>query len=146
MALERKEYWDTRALHDFLLEREPVPFKWGVNDCCLFPADAILAMTGTDIAKDFRGQYKTQLQAFKRIKWLTSGETVADAVAYCANQFNLEEHTFPLMAKRGDLVVLDNGGELIAGIVHLNGRHVISVSANGLVRLPITTVTRSWSV
>jgi hypothetical protein len=50
------------------------------------------------------------------------------------------------MAKRGDLVIIDNAGTLIAGVVHLNGRHVVSVSETGLVRLPITNVVRAWSL
>ena len=50
------------------------------------------------------------------------------------------------MAKRGDLVVIQNGTTFIAGVVHLNGRHVVSMSEKGLVRLPITKVVRSWGV
>jgi uncharacterized protein DUF6950 len=82
----------------------------------------------------------------KAIKTVTGGTTVADAAAYCANKYGLVEHQYPLMAKRGDLVVIENGTDLIAGVVHLSGRDVISVSETGLVRLPITSIKRSWSV
>nr|WP_263377693.1 hypothetical protein [Granulicella paludicola] len=114
----------------------------------MFPASAIQAFTGTDIADDFRGKYKTQLGAFALIKKVTGGSTAENAAAYCATKYGLVEYQFPLFAKRGDLVVIANGDDLIAGIVHLNGRHVVSVSAAGLVRLPIssTTVKRAWSV
>jgi hypothetical protein len=129
-----------------------MPFEWGKNDCATFAADAILANTGIDIADDFRGKYTTQLGALKTIREVTGGTSVADAAAYCAAKHGLVEHTYPLMAKRGDLVVIENDGTLIAAVVHLNGFHAISVSETGLVRLPIAdqngkpNVVRAWSV
>ncbi|RZU39323.1 DUF6950 family protein [Edaphobacter modestus] len=146
MALNKKQHWHTRAFHNFLVERATSPFAWGTNDCALFVADAILAITGTDIAENFRGKYTTELGALRIIKKITGGSTIADAATYCANKHGLAEHTHPLMAKRGDLVVIDNGGNLIAGVVHLNGRHVVSVGENGIVQLPITNIVRAWSI
>lgn len=146
MPLTRTPYWDTRELHDFLLERAAQPFAWGSNDCCTFPADAIQAFTGVDLAAPFRGKYTDEAAAFAAIRSIAGGRTVADAAAWCAQQQGLTEHLHPLMAKRGDLVVMQNEGSLIAGIVHLNGRHLVTVSATGLVRLPITAVRRAWAI
>lgn len=146
MPLTRTPHWDTREYHQFLLANHKTPFKFGTFDCCLFPANAIQAFTGTDIADSFRGKYTDEKSAFSLIKTITGGTTVADALAYCANKHGLVEHPHPLLAKRGDLVAINNAGTLIAGLVHLNGRHVVTVNENGLVRLPITTVTRSWGV
>lgn len=146
MSLDKHNHWHTRHFNDFLISSATTPFKYGSWDCCLFAADAIKSFTDVDIADDFRGKYTTKLGALKAIKSVTGGSSIEDAVAYCANKHGLVEHTFPLMAKRGDLVLVDNSGELIAGVVHLNGRHAISVSESGLVRLPITSVKRSWSV
>jgi hypothetical protein len=130
----------------FLKQAKSTPFKWGSNDCCLFAANAVLAITGTDLADDFRGKYTDEASAFALIKTVTGGTTVADAAAYCAKKHNLTEYAHPLMAKRGDLVVISNAGNLIAGVVHLNGREVVSVNDQGMVRLPITSITRSWSI
>ena len=146
MALQRTPHWATREFHSFLLESATKSFAWGTNDCCMFPANAIKAFTGIDIAEDFRGKYTDQDSAFALIKTITGGTTVADAAAYCATKHGLFEYEHPLMAKRGDLVVVANGDNLIAGIVHLNGRHVVTVSEAGLVRLPITSIRRSWSI
>lgn len=146
MALSRLDHWHTRAFHDFLIERANNPFQWGVNDCALFAADAILAYTGVDIADEFRGKYNTEFGALKTIRQITLGSSVADAAVYCAEKHGLAEHAYPLMAKRGDLVLVENGGTLIAGIVHLNGRQVAVVTDTGLQRLPITHIKRSWSV
>lgn len=146
MPLQRLPFWDTQLLHKFLLDNAKIPFCWGSNDCCTFAADAIKSFTGTDIAEDFRGKYKTQTGAIKAIKAITGGSTAEDAVAYVANKHGLVEYKFPLMAKRGDLVVFHNGVDVLAGVVHLTGRHVLSVNDSGAVKLPITDIKRAWAV
>ncbi|GGA79548.1 hypothetical protein GCM10011507_33480 [Edaphobacter acidisoli] len=152
MPLKRVDNWDTVALDQFFVARRTMPFAWGKNDCCLFTADAIQAMTGVDLAADFRGKYSDAKSAFALIHSLSGGSTVADAAAWCATKYGLTEWVdkaakpLPLMAKRGDLIVVENAGQLIAGIVHLNGRDVISVAEQGAVRLPLTAVQRAWKV
>jgi hypothetical protein len=146
MPLTRLEHWDTRHYDAHLREHAKDTFAWGQNDCCLSAANAIESFTGTDIAQDFRGKYDDERGAYELIAAITGGQTVADAVAWCARKYGLLEHTHPLLAKRGDLVLVENGGTQIAGTVHLNGRHVICMSAKGLVRLPISKVVRSWGV
>ena len=144
MGLIRKQNWeDDGDFHGFLMARAKMPFVWGGNDCALFAADAIESITGTDIAADFRGKYTDETGAFAAIKSVCDGTTVADAAAYCAGKFELMELKHPLMAKRGDLVVMEDSGRLIAGVVHLNG-HLVSVGEDGLKVLPITAVRRAW--
>lgn len=145
MALVRKPYWDTRDYHHFLVARLKMPFVWGKHDCALFAADGIEAITGVDVAADFRGKYASETEAMELIRRLTGGSTVADAAAYCAQQHGLEERSRPLFAQRGDLVIAKQGAGVIAGLVHLNG-HVAAVAESGLIRLPITAVVRSWRV
>jgi len=150
--LRRTQSWETTELHEFFLARREQSFAWGRNDCCLFPADGILAMTGVDIAADFRGKYTDHASAFALIQSVTGGSTVADAAAYCAAKFELPEWVdksgkpLPLLARRGDLVVIEDAGRLIAGLVGLTGRHVISVGEEGLKRLALTAVQRAWRV
>jgi len=146
VALVRKDHWATRSYHQFLIDNKDKTFEWGSWDCTTFCANAIEAMTGVDIADEVRGKYTTAIGAMKLIKSLTGGTTVADAVAYCAQKHGLPELEKPKFAKRGDVVVIKNGDDLIAGMVHLNGRHVICVSETGLVRLSIENVQRAWSV
>jgi hypothetical protein len=139
-------FWDFSTFDAHLSANALTPFAWGDHDCCLFPANAIKAHTGVDLADDFRGKYRTEAEAFALIKAITGGTTVADAAAYCAKKHGLVEYLHPKMAKRGDLVVIKNGDTLIAGVVHCNGKHVISAGPKGLIRLPITTVVRAWAV
>jgi hypothetical protein len=145
-VLTRLQHSHTRAYNEFLLDRARVPFVWGSTDCALFAADGILAQTGIDIAAEFRGRYHDQSGAFAAIKEITGGTTVADAAAWCAAKFGMEEWTYPLMARRGDLVTLDDGGNEVAGLVHLNGRDIAVVGDKGLHRLPIASVKRAWRV
>ena len=173
MPLKRTTHWATRELNGFLRARRSAPFAWGVNDCALFASDAIEAFTGVDIAADFRvkgephpeasfsyrpGDYDDEASAFALIAKVT-GKTspkemaVGDAAEWCAAQHGLREwkdgagNPRPLLAQRGDLVTVDRGdGMLIAGIVHLNGRHVAAMGADGPLRLPLTSVKRAWHV
>jgi hypothetical protein len=156
MPLQKKWDWE-RAFDDFLQARAEALFAWGSNDCALFAADAIEAITGTDIAAVFRdengrGKYATELGAFQTIQAVTGGSTVPDAAVYCAAKFGMVEWAdasgkpLPLFAQRGDLVVIQNGSNQIAGVVHLNGKHVVSVSETGPVRLPVAAIVRAWHV
>jgi hypothetical protein len=146
MPLQRTQHWATRELHQFILSHKGTPFQWGSHDCSLFAANAIQAMTGVDIADDFRGKYTDQASAFAIIKSVTGGTTVADAAAHCAAKHGLVEWPNPKYAQRGDLVVIQDNGQLIAGIVHLNGRHAISVGDKGLKVLPMSQATQAWKV
>src|ERR1700735_5391711 len=128
---DRAEHWATRAYHDFLKARANEPFAWGAQDCALFAADGVLAITGVDIAADFRGKYDDEASAFAAIKTIAGGSTVEDAAVYCATKHGLPEWSHPLRAQRGDLVVLEDAGRIIAGLIHLNGRHIVAAGDNG---------------
>jgi cell wall-associated NlpC family hydrolase len=99
-----------------------------------------------DIAADFRGTYTDLASSRAAIKKIANGTTVADAAAHCAAKHGLNELVHPLMAQRGDLVVAQDGDNLIAGVVHLNGRHVAVAGAKGLQRLSIRSIQRAWRV
>jgi hypothetical protein len=147
MALKRLKHWATRGYHNFLLERAHSPFVWGANDCSSFAADGVKAITGTDIADDFRGKYHDKESAFALIKSVTGGSTVADAAPYCAKKHGLEELPNPLFAQRGDLVVfVAPTGDLVSGSIHLNGSQIVAMGEDGLWMFPITEVKRAWHV
>lgn len=150
MTLKRQTRWITRAYHRFLMERAKAPFKWGANDCALFAADGVLAITGVDIAAEFRGKYEDEAGAFEAIKEICGGSTVADAAAWCAQKHGMKEWVAangkpqPLFARRGDLVVFEAPtGALVAGLVHLSGQ-IVTVGEKGLYRFPISKALRAW--
>ncbi len=146
MPLTRSKTWETRELPAFITAHKNVPFAWGGADCCLLAADAVLAITGTDIASDFRGKYTDQASALVAIRSIAGGTTVADAAAYCAGKHDLVEWPHPLQAQRGDLVVIQDAGGLIAGFVHPTGRFAMSIGEAGLKFLPLSQVKRAWKV
>jgi uncharacterized protein DUF6950 len=142
--LKRIKHWDTQAYHHFLLDSQHIPFAWGTHDCSTFVADGVLAITGVDIAADFRGKYSDHAGAFAAITSVCGGSTVADAIVYCASKYNLVEWKHPKMARRGDVVTFEANGSLVAGLIHLSGRHIVAVGEQGLYRFPISRVIRSW--
>lgn len=146
--MKRIEHWATRSFHAFLKVRAHTPFVWGKSDCALFAADGVEAITGVDIAADFRGKYADEAGAAEAIKSIAGGETIADAAAWCAAKHGLVEWAHPLCAQRGDLVVyVDPETKLpVSGLVHLSGRHIVAQGPNGLMRISISLVKRAWHV
>lgn len=133
--------WTTQVYID------PQTFAWGSLDCCLLAADGVKAVLGVDIASAFRGRYYDKATAFSLIQAVAGGTTVADAAAWCASEHGLEEWSMPLFVRRGDLVVIKNDdGLLIAGIVSLSGRSVIAMGESGAISLPVSQVVRAWKV
>lgn len=110
-TLQRREDWPER-LAALIDERMREPFKWGANDCALFAADAVLAITGTDLAADWRSQYADEAGAVLAAQSLlstvvTAGEIVA-ALRDMAHR-SLGPAVPPLMARRGDIVLVEHG-------------------------------------
>lgn len=44
------------------------PFAWGTNDCAIFAADMIEAITGRDFAVAFRGRYKSKVGSMRILR------------------------------------------------------------------------------
>jgi hypothetical protein len=150
LSLERRPFWDTRLLEQFLIERRFMPFKWGENDCALFVADAVAAMTGVDIAADFRG-YVDEAGAFTSIRAVIGAAagatvTVEHAAEYCAGKYGFAELEGPLYAQRGDICSIEDGGRLILALVSPNGREVVTPGELEVKRFPITEIRRAWHV
>lgn len=78
MAAKRRIDWQDQLLVQALVY-ENRPFEWGKADCCLFAADAVLAMTGVDHAADFRGRYTTEIGAKRLLLKKGSLETFLDS-------------------------------------------------------------------
>ena len=88
--------WQVRFLR-FTELLKAVPFEWGKYDCCLFAGNAVLSMTGTDHAKDFRGKYNSEEGAQELL------EEKGGLVAYLDSVLTPKEINF---AQRGDVVMV----------------------------------------
>ena len=128
----RLEDWDKR-LNDYL--RTVGPFAWGTNDCCLFAANGVQAMTGIDFAEPYRG-YSTARGALEKL-----GSDGIEGVASKA----WGEPKHPAYAQRGDpvLISLDDGEKALGLCV---GTKAASVGQGGIVMLPMSRAVLAWSI
>lgn len=145
MPLKRTKHWATCEYNQHLVERAEAPHVYGVNDCCLFAADGIKAMTGVDIAEDFRG-YSTEQGALKAIAKVAGGSTVQDAAVYCAKKYDLAELDQPLKAQRGDLVLIEEADGFKMGLVHLSGACAVVPGETALRRVDLAAIKRAWRI
>jgi hypothetical protein len=96
-------------LANFLRERAGAPFQWGVNDCCVFAADAVLAQTGRDLAIAWRGLYDDELSA--EVVLLAFG-----GVAKIATEALGVALPLVTTAQRGDVVLFVSGSGPALGV------------------------------
>lgn len=98
---------DYPAFYAKIDEYKKRPFVWGEADCCLFVADALIALTGTDYAAPFRGKYTTATGAMKALAPYGGLSGYLDSVF----------QRVPVnMAQRGDIIMAGDG-VYSAGIV-----------------------------
>ncbi len=134
MIRRRRTDWQLR-LAAFGLERERMPFEWGRNDCCLFSADAVLAMTDSDAAHAYRG-YRTALEA-QRLLDLHGGARGLATRAWGPS-------VAPAFAAVGDVVLLMNEGREVLGIC--NGTNAMSAGAEGTEFIGMEAAVAAWKI
>ena len=124
--------WE-ESLVNYITTKRHEPFEYGVNDCCLFAAGAVDAITGEDPMPEFRGQYdslKTSLQVIKDIGAGTLEATMD-------GKFPEVEIAY---AQRGDLAFFDDS----IGVVM--GSFAYFVSDDGLERVNRSLWDKCWGV
>jgi hypothetical protein len=103
-------------------------------------------MTGEDPASEFRGKYADEPGVLAAIESVCGGKSTEDAIAHVVKANGWQPLQTVLLAQRGDLVTLDSGNGTAAGIVHLNGREALFVSADGLHKMPLRKCKQAWRV
>lgn len=142
--LQRREDWPEQ-LAALITDRMHTPFRWGTNDCALFAADAVLAITGTDLAAVWRGQYADE-QGARSMRsasgHLASGDIVA--ALHDMGHRHLGESVPPLMARRGDVVLVEHdAGHSLAVCV---GSVAAAPGRRGLVMVERAAWRYAWRV
>lgn len=131
----RLQEWD-KLLAAIIKERRTSPFVWGQHDCCLFAADCALAMTGTDFAAEFRGQYDTAKGAARLI---------AERGGFEAMITGLLGKPVPVtLARRGDVVMLDQDGHPALAVCY--GVDAVAAGITGLAFRPMAEALAAWRV
>ena len=137
--MERYHDWPTR-LNKFIIDYRDKGFDYGKHDCCLYVCDAIKAITGVDMAEDFRGYNKKSFQ-----KLLDDNKGVEGIALQMAKKLNLPR--IPIsFAQRGDVVYLkDEKDQKVLGIISMNG-DIYVASEIGIVSFPINQGIHAWRI
>lgn len=124
--------WEN-ALVNYIIIKRDEPFEYGVNDCCLFAAGAVEAITGEDPMSEFRGKYDSLKGSIKAIKEIGAGtleETLDGKFAEVSIGY----------AQRGDLAFFNDS----VGVVM--GSFAYFVSDDGLERINRSLWDKCWGV
>ena len=123
----------------FIAEKRDRPFVWGQQDCCLFAADWVLAVTQIDPAQAFRGKYRTELGAKRALK-----RAGFNAIEEIAND-RFGKSLAPLQLSRGDIaLVMNHINEPTLAIVW--GSMVWVMTPNGVSHLAVELIVKGWRV
>jgi len=109
MTLVRRSDWRSQ-LSACVVKALKQPFEWGRHDCALFAANAILAMTGEDLARGYRGRYRTAAGAARTLQ--KEGFGSSEALAE-----QLFDEIAPVLAVDGDICLVDGPEGPTLGIV-----------------------------
>lgn len=129
-----------RALADYVAAHEQTPFSWGTHDCIMFACGGIEAVTGHDPAHHWRGKYSTAMQAARIFKDWGGFE---EMIATIAGGEGFDEQPIT-MARRGDLVLLQQGKRPVAGICL--GVFSAFAGPEHLTMVKTAACSRSWRV
>lgn len=126
----------TRRLGALMLDRQAVPFAWGVNDCASFAADAVQAVRGEDLLAELRGPRRTVHAALRQ-------SIAIGGIPAAIERAGLVE-VAPALAQRGDLLWLAQGGEHVLAVCW--GELAAAPGPAGLAFEPVARAVRAWRV
>lgn len=130
--------WD-RALEDLATAHVSIIPEWGISDCLMTAADAIEAVIGENPLAEFRGKYKTEAGAARKMR-ANGCENVKDVL-----ETYLElEPVNRLSARRGDVGVMMINDEYVAGFICGSGFAVKQPA--GLAFFPVTDIEQAYRV
>lgn len=127
-------------------KKKNLHFDWGTHNCVTFASDLFEATTGKKVQADIKlAPNSTERQAYVVLKKFAGGG-IDNALEKTAKEFGLEEIP-PLMAQRGDLLIVEFDGTRCAATVNLTGRSAIAVTPDkGLADIPMKFAVRAWRI
>lgn len=128
------------CLFEAVAMRRDRAFQWGVHDCCLFACDVIRDAGGVDYAAPFRGRYRTAAGAARALRRFAGAGL--EAAAERITRDNGLEEVPPLMAQRGDFVLVDEAEGPALGVCL--GSHFVAAGPAGTVLRPLAAARRAW--
>lgn len=142
VCLKRREDWPQRLV-EAVEEKADTRFSPGNHDCCISACDIVLRMTGTDIAKHFRG-YRGKKEMLATLEEHGGVEAIAESVM----AENGCEEIPTALAARGDIVLLNTPDGQTMAVVDTDGiNSVACCGLRGWRRVPIGEyATRAWRI
>lgn len=131
----RHQDWQIR-FEAFIAQRRAAPFAWGQNDCALFAADCVRAITGQDPAPPGLRLHKTKKQALRALERHGGLHSIATRA--------LGQPVPASQAGVGDVVLVKVGKRDALAIC--NGQSAFGPSARGLVAVGMDAATLAWRV
>jgi hypothetical protein len=131
--MKKCQDWQLR-FEAFIAQRTAKPFAWGSNDCAIFAADCVHALTGIDVALPAYRQHTTERQAARLLK--RHGGVAGIATAALG---------LPMPSSRagvGDVVLTQSAGRDMLAVC--NGDTCMAPSAAGLVFIPMASTSVCW--
>jgi hypothetical protein len=135
--MRRLHDWPQR-LREFLEARDGEPFLWGVNDCCMFAAAAVQAITGVDVLHAPPWDETTAARTLRRERGLAGAVTARLG----------RPLPTPSLAQRGDILLVRThvGAAHVRFIAVCDADRWAAPSRGGLIRGPMMQVLRAWPV
>ena len=137
MIAPRFPDWRPR-LFGFIAATVRRPLVPGQHDCALFAAGAVEAMTGTDVAADWRGRYDSFNAGLKALRKAGFKDHVALVAAHL-------EEVPPAFAQVGDIGAILLPGELPALGIFTGGELAV-LRETGLGFAPREMAVQAWRV
>lgn len=125
--------WQVR-FETFIASRTATPFTWGKNDCAIFAADCVCALTGRDVALPAFRRHATERQAARLLKRHGGVAGIATAA--------LGQPVPASGAQVGDVVLAKAGSRDMLAIC--NGATCIAPGPRGLAVLPMAQASLCW--
>ena len=144
MRLKRIPHWE-RALAQFIMGRRRVPFIRGIQDCSMFACDGIWAITGTDIAADVRGKYRTEEEAQSLLQELTGGGGFHSYIQLLTDRYEILPVPVKL-ARRGDCVIIMLKAGPSLGIIGTDGVYALFPGESGLEQVKVLDCDGAWKI
>lgn len=123
--------WQIR-LQKCIQDRSAIPFSWGAQDCGLFAADCVEAISGRDPAHGLRSTYSDARGAAKILK---------NGLRQIASE-RFGQEISPMMAQPGDVGLLPNDGRECLAIWGGSAWH--APTDNGLAAYPLEFAITAW--
>ena len=137
----RPQNWPL-LLSAYIERQRYIPFKWGTHDCCLFVADWVKELTGSDLATAFRSKYDSEFSADRLLAQHKGLEELVDWVFTTTGHNPIP----PLSIRRGDVGTVQtdefNGPSLGVCV----GHRIALVGKTGLTFYPMTQTRRAWRI